>query len=223
MAAAPTAPRVKRHPAREPSTAKRRPRPSSTSRTRRRAITPPAGLAIPAAAVGKTAVAVGGLADSGIVVRLTRSRLWIGLIAALLVGIVALNVYALSLNASGSRVAQEAEGLALENSALRAQLTERLSNERISSAASKLGLIVPAPDSIRYLRGSDADAAAAAERLLEGRISGSAAPDPEPAVTEPVAPAPEAVAPVEPVAPVTDPVPVDPAAAPATVPPPVVP
>jgi hypothetical protein len=53
-------------------------------------------------AVGATAGAVGGLADSGLVVRLTRGRLWIGALAMLLVGIVALNVMALSLNATSS-------------------------------------------------------------------------------------------------------------------------
>ena len=190
--------------------------------SQRRGITPATGFAIPAAAVGRTAVAVGGIADSGLVVRLTRSRLWIGLVGALLVGIVGLNVYSLSLSASGSQVAQKADELALENSSLRAQLTERLSNEEIQRTAGKLGLANPMPDDIRYLRAADADAKAAAKRLLGGDLASGAAttesaqaaaaeaevavapvePAPvEPVVTEPVVPAP-----VEPAATVTPPV-----------------
>jgi hypothetical protein len=202
MAATATAPRTTRR-----GTA-RRTRPTSHRAQPRRGITPAAGFAIPAAAVGRTAVAVGNFADSGLVVRLTRSRLWIGLVAGLLVGIVGLNVYALSLSASGSKVAQRAESLARENSALRAQLTERLSNERVQGVADKLGLAAPQPDSIRYLRSADADAKTAAKRLLDGELSPSVAASP--VATEPVMPeeAPVAPVPVEP-APVA---PADPAA-----------
>ena len=71
-------------------------------------------------AVGHAAVAVAGLADSGLVFRLTRGRLWIGLLTALLVGIVALNVMALSFSASATRLGQQADVLDRQNSALRA-------------------------------------------------------------------------------------------------------
>lgn len=238
MAATATAPRTRRAPSRSPrprASTKTRPRGAAKTkprsrgaaarpkvRSQRRGITPATGFAIPAAAVGRTAVAVGGIADSGLVVRLTRSRLWIGLVGALLVGIVGLNVYSLSLSATGSQVAQKADELALENSSLRAQLTERLSNEEIQRTAGKLGLANPMPDDIRYLRASDADAKAAAKRLLGGDLASGAAttesaqaaaaeaevavapiePAPvEPVVTEPVVPAP-----VEPAATVTPPV-----------------
>ena len=242
MAATATAPRTRRAPSRSArpragakagsrGTAK----PRSRSRTRvgakpraqRRGITPAGGFAIPAAAVGRTAIAVGGIADSGLVVRLTRSRLWIGLIGALLVGIVGLNVYSLSLSASGSQVAQKADELALENSSLRAQLTERLSNEEIQRNAAKLGLANPMPNDIRYLRATDADAKVAAKRLLGGDLATGAAgtasaqaaaaeaeaaiapPAPLPAEPAPVAtePAPAAV---DPAATVTPPAPVVP-------------
>lgn len=141
----------------------------------RRGVTPAAGFMIPAAAVGRTAVAVGDLADSGLMVRLTRSRLWIGLVGALLVGIVALNVLALGFSASGSRLARQAEGLEGENSALRAQLTKRLSNERIQGTAGELGLTAPEPGSIRYLDAAPRDAAAAAKRLRQGALSATSA------------------------------------------------
>ena len=215
MAATATATRTRRRTARSPA---RRAGPRQ-----RRGITPAAGFAIPAAAVGRTAVAVGHVADSGLVVRLTRSRLWIGLVAGLLVGIVGLNVYALSLNASGSKVAHRAGSLARENSALRSQLTQQLSNERIQAVAAKLGLTAPQPDSIRYLRSSEGDAKAAAERLLDGELSAPAAAPAAPVeapVTEaaPVAPAPVEPAPAEPapVAPAEPAATTDPAAAPVT-------
>jgi hypothetical protein len=146
------------------------------------------------------------MADSGIVVRLTRSRLWIGLVGALLVGIVALNVLALSLNASASRVAQDSDALALENSDLRAQLTERLSADEIANTAAKAGLANPMPDQIRYLHASQGDAKAAAKRLLGGDLASSetaSAEDAAAAAEVAVAPAPVAPTPVEaaPVAP----------------------
>jgi hypothetical protein len=232
MAATVTAPRTRRAPSRsgrpKPRT-RGTAKPKARSRTaaakpraQRRGVTPAAGFAIPAAAVGRTAVAVGGIADSGLVVRLTRSRLWIGLVGVLLVGIVGLNVYSLSLSASGSQVAQKADELALENSSLRAQLTERLSADEINRAAGKLGLANPMPDQIRYLRATDADAKAAAKRLLGGDLAAgaaatdsaqAAAAEADAAVT-PVEAAPVEPAAVEP-APVTEPVvpaPVDPAA-----------
>jgi hypothetical protein len=216
MAATATAPSRSRRRARKP--APRKPVRAAASPARpRRGITPAAGFAIPAAAVGRTAVAVGNVADSGLVVRLTRSRLWIGLVAGLLVGIVALNVYALSLSASGSKVAHQAGSLARENSALRAQLTERLTNDRIQGVAAQLGLIAPQPDAIRYLRSTESDAKAAANRLLHGDLSAvPAAPPAEPPVTEtaPVAPVPVEPAPVEavPVAPAEPTATTDPAA-----------
>ena len=123
-------------------------------------------------AVGRTAVAVSGLADSGLVHRLTRGRLWIGALTTLLVGIVSLNVLALSFNASSSRVGTQADALDREISALRAKIaTNGASNERVQAAAAKLGLIVPEPGSVGYLRPRPDDAAVAAKRLASGELT----------------------------------------------------
>lgn len=122
-------------------------------------------------AVGRTAVAVSDLADSGVVHRLTRGRLWIGLLTGLLVGIVSLNVFTLSLNASSSKVGRQADGLKREISALRARITsEGASDERIATAAAKLGLVAPQPGEVRYLSSSPGDAEAAAKRLASGEL-----------------------------------------------------
>ncbi len=169
-------------------------------------------------AVGRTAVAVGGIADSGAVLRLTRSRLWIGLLGTLLVGIVALNVVTLSFNARSSKTAALADQLRSENSALGTQISDGLSNERLQTAAARLGLVVPEPGTILYLAPSPGDAAAAAQRLRKGQITlGSSyvapvvpvvAPLTEDQIAATTEPATETVAPTE--AAVTEP---DPATA----------
>jgi hypothetical protein len=162
-------------------------------------------------AVGRTAFAVSGLADSGLVHRLTRGRLWIGALATLLVGIVSLNVLALSFNATSSRVGRQADGLKREISALRAQIaTDGASNQRVQAAAVSLGLFVPEPGDVGYLRASEDDALLAAKRLLSGELTTQAsyvapvtpvslptttsttpAPIEEPAATQPTQAAPD--------------------------------
>jgi hypothetical protein len=128
--------------------------------------------------VAAAAGAVGGIADSGLFVWLTRGRLWIGLLGTLLVGIVGLNVMALSFSASSSNAGQAADALRRENSALRAQIAGRLSNSEIQSVAAKLDLVMPAPGAIGYLQSSADDAKQAAERLRNGEltIAGSTVP-----------------------------------------------
>jgi hypothetical protein len=189
--------------ARKPPTARTRARPRPA---------PGPGRLVPVA-VGRTAIAVGGIADSGVVQRLTRGRLWIGALATLLVGIVALNVGALQLSAGSSKAARQTDALKRQNSALRAELAGAVSSERMEQTASKLGLIVPEPGSIRYVTPSAGDAAVAANRLRDGELSGA---DAALAQAAPVVPAP----PVEEVA--TDPAVVEPAVAePAVAEPPV--
>jgi hypothetical protein len=159
--------RAQPRPARraQPRPARRTP---AKRRARRRQITPPAGF-VPVA-VG----AVGGLADSGVVVRLTRGRLWIGILAALLVGIVALNVMALSFSASSSEAGQQADELKRLNSAARTQIATLTASDEIQQTATRLGLYVPRPNQIGYLEPSAGDAAAAAKRLRDGELTATA-------------------------------------------------
>jgi len=143
--------------------------PASKPAPRRRRAAPrrqtPAGGFVPVA-VG----AVGGLADSGLVVRMTRSRLWIGVLGVLLIGIVALNVVALNFSASSSEAARQADELERLNSALRGDIATRLSGDQVEAAAGELGLAIPEPGAIRYLRRAPADAAEAARRLRDGEL-----------------------------------------------------
>lgn len=127
----------------------------------------PVGGFVPVA-VGRTAGAVGGIADAGIFVWLTRGRLWIGLLGVLLVGIVGLNVMALSFSSSSSNAAGQADELKRLNSGLRSQIATTLSTEQVQGTATQLGLLVPEPGSIRYVSPSADDAARAAHRLRDG-------------------------------------------------------
>jgi hypothetical protein len=163
-------------------------------------------------AVGRTAVAVSGLAESGLVHRLTRGRLWIGALTTLLVGIVALNVLALSFNATASRTGQQTDTLKREISTLRAQIAAAgASNERVQAEARKLGLIIPEPGAITYLRPSPDDATIAAKRLASGELTAAAptAPTSTVAATTPV-PAPTTTAPTPTTPQTTDPAPLSP-------------
>jgi hypothetical protein len=116
-------------------------------------------------AVGRTAVAMRGLPDSGLVLRLTRGRAWIGLLSVLLTGIVALNVVSLSLSATQGKLSQQAQILEQENSALRARLAERLSSARVRNAAASLGMAAPDSTDINYRDASKDAVRLAAQRL----------------------------------------------------------
>ncbi len=126
-------------------------------------------------AVGTTAGAVSGLAESGLVHRLTRGRMWIGLLTTLLVGIVAINVFTLSFNATASRTTRQADVLQRQNSALQGQIAAAgASSDRVQTLAGKLGMIVPAPGAIGYVEAGPKDAALAAQRLESGAITAGA-------------------------------------------------
>lgn len=154
---------------------------------RRSRATPAAGFAmIPVTAVGRTAVAVGGIADCGLVGWMSRSRAWIVVLGVLLGGIVALNVWGLSLSASGSGTVAKVDALQRENSVLRGRVARRLSSSEIEQAAAKLGLAIPAPDAVSYLEAERGAASSAAKRLLGGEIALQA---PVPEATESLDPA----------------------------------
>ena len=145
---------------------------AAPARRRAHPTTPPGGHLIPLA-VGRTAVAVRGLPDSGLVMRMTSGRAWIGVLSVLLAGIVALNVVSLSIGASSSKIAQETQTLQQENSALRARLAVRLSNSRILQTASSLGMVSPDGRDVCYRTASPDQAKLAAARLGDGFGAGS--------------------------------------------------
>jgi hypothetical protein len=123
----------------------------------------PGGQLIPIA-VG-TATAVGRLPDSGLMVRMTRGRAWIGVLGVLLTGIVALNVITLSFAASAGRIDQSIQALEQGNSILRSRDAERSGTARVRRDAAALGLGLPTADKVVYLQATGQDVTIAARRL----------------------------------------------------------
>lgn len=153
-----TPPRRRPAPAR-PAT---RSRPAPARRAPQRK---PSGQPRLAVAVGRTAVAVGQLPDSSLVVRLTRGRAWIGVLGVLLVGIVALNVLTLSFATSSGRIAQDITTLSKENSVLGSRVAERFSTARIRYEAGAAGLFMPNVEDPMLIEAGPDDVATAAARL----------------------------------------------------------
>ena len=78
--------------------------------------------------------------------------MWIGIIGALLAGVVAMNVAVLRLNMKLDRLGQERADLRAENAALSVQLSSAASAPRIQGlAAKRLGYVQATPDQTSYL------------------------------------------------------------------------
>jgi hypothetical protein len=140
---------------RAPARAPQRARP----KTRRK----PGARVIPLA--GRTAVAVRHLPDSGLMVRMTRGRAWIGVLGFLLAGIVALNVVTLSFAASAGKIDQQITALEKENNVLANRDATIGGPGRVRDAGSQIGLSQPASDRIQFIDVSPDDPAKAAARL----------------------------------------------------------
>jgi hypothetical protein len=123
----------------------------------------PGGQLIPLA-VG-TASAVRSLPDSGLMVRMTRGRAWIGVLGVLLVGIVALNVITLSLAAGAGHIDQNIQALDEENSLLRSRDAQKSGAGRIRQEAAQLGLSAAALDQVGAVQATARDVETAARRL----------------------------------------------------------
>jgi hypothetical protein len=152
LAAAPARkPPARKAPARKPASPRRSP-------ARR-----PGGQLVPIA-VG-TAAAVRKLPDSGLIVRLTQGRAWIGLLGVLLAGIVALNVITLSIAATAGQVDQNIQALDQENSILRGIDAQKSGAARIRHDAASYGLSAATIDEVGYVEADPSDVATAAQRL----------------------------------------------------------
>jgi hypothetical protein len=146
-------PRDRPRPARRP-----RARPATPARRGR------TGSHLIPIAVG-TAAAVRQFPDSPLMVRMTRGRLWIGVLGGLLAGIVALNVFTLSLAAEAGRIDQNIVALEKENSILRSRDAQRSGAARVSHDAVGIGLEMAAVDEVSSIQTGHGDAGVAAGRL----------------------------------------------------------
>ncbi|HEX3734159.1 MAG TPA: hypothetical protein VHU86_03300 [Solirubrobacterales bacterium] len=116
-------------------------------------------------AVGRTAVAVRQLPDSGLVVRMTRGRAWIGVLGLLLVGIVALNVVTLSFAASSGKIDEQITTLEEENGGLKSRDARLSGTGDVRNAAAPLGLAMPSSETIHFTDAGPEAVATAAQRL----------------------------------------------------------
>jgi cell division protein FtsL len=108
---------------------------------------------------------------------LMSGRIWIGLVGLLLAGIVFFNVDLLRMNREITQMADRSAQLQRENARIRQDVAQLASSERIQQAAAELGLVLPAPDEVRYLRSNPPiDARTAAKRIIAP--DPYAAPDP---------------------------------------------
>jgi cell division protein FtsL len=113
---------------------------------------------------------------------LLSGRVWIGLVGVLLAGIVFFNVDLMRMNREITHVADRAAQVKRENASLRQDVAQLANSERIQEAAAELGLVLPAPDQVRYLKSNPrVDARTASKRIIAPTPSDA----PDPTVTTP--------------------------------------
>ena len=119
---------------------------------------------------------------------LLSGRVWIGLVGVLLAGIVFFNVDLMRMNREITHVADRAADVKRQNASLRQDVAQLANSERIQEAAAQLGLVLPQPDQVRYLKSNPRiDARTASKRIIAPNPA--AAPDPIVAQPEtPIAP-----------------------------------
>jgi cell division protein FtsL len=94
-------------------------------------------------------------------------RVWIGLVGVLLAGIVFFNVDLLRMNREITHMADRAARLKRENAQLRQDVAGLASSERIQQAAAELGLVLPQPAEVRYLKSNPTvDSRTASKRII---------------------------------------------------------
>ena len=116
---------------------------------------------------------------------LLSGRVWIGLVGVLLAGIVFFNVDLMRMNREITHMADRAATVKRENASLRQDVAQLANSERIQEAAAELGLVLPQPDQVRYLKSNPRiDARTASKRI----IAPNPAAAPDPIVAEPETP-----------------------------------
>jgi len=96
-----------------------------------------------------------GVSGSRAMDRLVRSRVWIVILGFGLIGIVAMQVSLLKLNAGVGRAVNVTATLERSNSALRLDISELSATDRIQRLAAAKGFVMPAPVDVHYLRAGD--------------------------------------------------------------------
>jgi cell division protein FtsL len=151
---------------------------------------------------------------SGMLDALLSGRGWIALVFVLLAGIVFFNVDLLQMNREIAGNADKISALKREIARNRLDVARLASSERIQESAAQLGLVLPAPGDVRYLKARPRIDPHRAARRITAPNTAYVPPEPIDTAPEPVAPA--ATDPAAPDPAATDPTATDPTAAPAT-------
>ncbi len=147
--AAPTRPRAPQRPRLRPAPPPRRVSGPASSRAR---TAPRAGtVALPSPGLGRLLDVLRGLPDARWLDRLLRGNGWIMLIGGALIGIVAMQVTLLEMNAGIGQSLEKAGTLERQNADLRSEVSRLSSEERIASVAGGLGLVMPDAGQVRYV------------------------------------------------------------------------
>jgi cell division protein FtsL len=121
--------------------------------------TRPAGAKAPWRA--RSAAYVRALPDHALLDRIIRGRAWIPLLGVLLAGIVAMQVEVLKLNAGIGRSLERSSALQAQNELLRAGVTRLSDEQRIERIAAQMGMVMPAPEQMRFVDTGSANVARA--------------------------------------------------------------
>ena len=159
-----------RHPARRPATPARRPQ---------RRVSGPATARKRASATKRLPL------GARVLDVLLSARVWIGLVGVLLAGIVFFNVDLMRMNREITHMADRAADVKRQNASLRQDVASLANSERIQEAAAQLGLVLPQPDQVRYLKSNPRiDARTASKRI----IAPNPVDAPDPIVAQPETP-----------------------------------
>jgi cell division protein FtsL len=101
---------------------------------------------------GRWATHIRALPDHALLDRIIRGRYWIPLLGVLLVGIVAMQVEVLKLNAGIGRALEQSTSLQNRNEQLRVAVGREADDQRIESMAAHMGMVMPQPAEIRFLQ-----------------------------------------------------------------------
>lgn len=103
--------------------------------------------------------------DHRLLDRLVRGRLWIGLVAFALIGIVAMQLLVLKLNTGIGAELQRAAQLQRENAAVSIENSTAAAGENIEPQATRRGMEIAPAGAISFLDATPSDTATAASRL----------------------------------------------------------
>jgi hypothetical protein len=107
------------------------------------------------------------LPDAPVLDRLIRGRMWIGVLAVALLGVVFLQVSLLKLNTGIGRAVQSSQTLELQNVELRRQIAQADQGDQLQDIAGAKGMVMPAPGDVGYVRAGAVDAARAAANITK--------------------------------------------------------